>query len=562
MVPSRPALATFVAITLTAMLGVVTWLTGALATAATRDVVWTSVANQAYGTVEAAGLSLNGKLYSFGGFDGTRVTNTAIPTGRSYVYNPATNAWTPIRPLPAFNDSLYPGVSHAGITTDGTSIYIAGGYSADKNPNNAATGNRQIFGARDVFRYSPASDTYTRLPSLPTERASGGMEYVNGHLHFYGGTNRARTLESPDHWALNLSNLSAGWVSKAAFPSPRNHLASAVLGGKIYAIGGQTGQDSVSVSQGTVNAYNPATDTWSTLAPLPRKLNHATATILNGQIVVMGGQTWYNLPTAHTFAYDPATNTWDTLTSLPAARYSGTSGTIGGSVYYSGGSAGSTVSKGTWKGTPVPISTTPTPTPTPAATPTPTPAATPTPTPTPGPTPAPTPSPAPVRAFNFQPSAAPAVSGYTVETGLGYSATRGWGWVREDSLSQATHVSLDLAPNTRDRNAISDQRLDTLNHMQAPANSSLSVKTSGAWEVAVPSGNYAVTVAVGDPSAIDSRHVIRVEGRTAISGFVPTTTTKHSTATITVPVSDGRLTVDAIGGTNTKLNYVTVQAVS
>ena len=57
---------------------------------------------------------------------------------------------------------------------------------------------------------------------------------------------------------------------------------------------------------------------------------------------------------------------------------------------------------------------------------------------------------------------------YTADTGLRFDATRGFGWVREDSLGSATHVALDVTKNARDRNLVADQRLDTFIHMQYP----------------------------------------------------------------------------------------------
>jgi len=168
--------------------------------------------------------------------------------------------------------------------------------------------------------------------------------------------------------------------------------------------------------------------------------------------------------------------------------------------------------------------------------------------------------------FNFQPASSPVPSGYQVDSGGAWSDVAGFGWVRQDSLGSASHVPLDISPNTRDRNVESDQRLDTLVHMQYPLGGTAvgAVTTPAAWEVAVPSGSYTVTVAVGDPVAgtDPENYVIHVEGQTAIAGYVPSgvngSATRHATATVTVPVSDGRLTVDAIGGTNTKLDYVDI----
>jgi autotransporter family porin len=96
--------------------------------------------------------------------------------------------------------------------------------------------------------------------------------------------------------------------------------------------------------------------------------------------------------------------------------------------------------------------------------------------------------------------------------------------------------------------------------MQYPAwvTNPAAVRAPAAWELSVPNGSYVVTVSVGDEWSSDSTHRIRVEGQVAIAGFVPTSTTHFAEATRTVSVSDGRLTIDAIGGTNTKIDYVEV----
>ncbi|MEA2138958.1 MAG: hypothetical protein QOG56_2108, partial [Solirubrobacteraceae bacterium] len=164
------------------------------------------------------------------------------------------------------------------------------------------------------------------------------------------------------------------------------------------------------------------------------------------------------------------------------------------------------------------------------------------------------------RKVNFQSATAAVPAGYTADSGAAYSSATGQGWVREDSLG-ATHVPLSLTGNGRDRNIASDQRLDTFVHMQYPAAGAPAgvVTTPGAWELAVPSGAYTVTLSVGDAwTPIDSTHRIAIEGQVAIAGFKPSSTDHFMSATRTVDVTDGRLTIDARGGVNTKLDYVSV----
>ena len=165
----------------------------------------------------------------------------------------------------------------------------------------------------------------------------------------------------------------------------------------------------------------------------------------------------------------------------------------------------------------------------------------------------------PVAKINFQPASSAVPAGYTADTGLAFDTTRGSGWVRQDSLS-GTRVPLTLTANTRNRaRAGIDARLNTLIHLQyGDVGGTSGVATAGAWEYTVANGQYQVLVSAGDQPSYDSSHTVRVEGVAAISGFVSTAAAEFRQATVTVPVTDGWLTVDAIGGTNTKLNYVVI----
>jgi hypothetical protein len=163
----------------------------------------------------------------------------------------------------------------------------------------------------------------------------------------------------------------------------------------------------------------------------------------------------------------------------------------------------------------------------------------------------------PVTKVNFQPASSAVPAGYVADTGAAWNGTSGW--ERQDN-----HAPLDLTRNTRDRARTGiDARLNTLIHMQyGDVGGTSGVATAAAWEYALPSGTYRVTVSAGDQPPYDSMHTVRVEGVTAISGFVSTAAAEFTQATVTVAVTDGRLTVDAVGGRNTKLNYLEIAAVT
>jgi hypothetical protein len=306
------------------------------------EIAWTTGATQPYANAEAQGTVVNGKLYVFGGFDSQK--SCCTPTSRAYVYDPATNAWSALAPMPPMNGTGSGGVTHAGLTTDGRDIYFAGGYTS------GAGGTGQIFGTKEAWRYNVGTNTYTRLPDLPVDRAAGQLVYLNGELHHIGGTNKARTLDVGDHYVLTLQPLGTAWRTAAPLPNPRHHAGAAVLGGKIYYIGGQRGHDHGLTTQTDVHVFNPATGAWTKVQGLPRGRGHISASVFvhDNRVFVLGGEVTHGTPARDVTAYDPATNTWTACTPLPLARSSGVAGAIGNTLYYTTGSFSRTTYKGTF----------------------------------------------------------------------------------------------------------------------------------------------------------------------------------------------------------------------
>ncbi len=312
---------------------------------------WSTVAPQPLPNSEAQGLVLDGKLYSFGGFDETKTPSVYTPTDRAYVYDPTTNAWTALKEMPRMQGGTVPGgTTHTGTATDGTDIYFAGGYTANQD------GTGQIFGTSEVWKYNVSENTYEFLPSLPrtpdsgpaNRHSAGQLEVLNGKLHFFGGTSADREKDVGYHFVLDLSDLAAGWAAAAPLPNPRHHMGSTVLGGKIYAVGGQHGHDEALVPEDEVGVYDPAADAWTELSSLARPRNHISSAtfVMGGRIIVAGGQLTHTNAVADVSAYDPGTNTWTELTPLPARRFSGVAGAIDGLMYYATGSASATTFRG------------------------------------------------------------------------------------------------------------------------------------------------------------------------------------------------------------------------
>lgn len=146
--------------------------------------------------------------------------------------------------------------------------------------------------------------------------------------------------------------------------------------------------------------------------------------------------------------------------------------------------------------------------------------------------------------INFQPDGVPVPDGYRVDTGAAYG-------VRANGLTYGWNA--DNRANTRDRNATSDQRYDTLNHMQRGG--------SFRWEIAVPNGSYSVRVVAGDPSFFDGYFHINIENVKAIDA-APASNRRFIEGSVTVEVKDGRLTIsNGSRAINNKISFVEIRPV-
>jgi len=329
---------------------------------------WTEQAPYPIAVSGHAVVSQGGNVYSFGGI----VNNAAITT--AYKYSPATNTWTPISPLPA------PRGWFSGASDD-TYIYLLGG--VDQNFNTTAT----------LWRYDPASDTYnTSLPSYTIPTYFHASVYLNGKIYRIAGA-----AIGTDFHVEVYDIATNSWSMAANYPFANHNLMAAALGGYIYAGGGNASPDKT-------YRYDPNTDTWddAAVADLPAGRSSAASDVYNGRWILAGGDV--NFTTSNSvIAWDPATNTWSTLPNMVQARDNLEGATAGQSFYALAGDFGPgnpTNDNQQYTeppcATPTPTSTpTPTPTPTATATATATPIGTATPTPTPTFTPRPTPTPRP-----------------------------------------------------------------------------------------------------------------------------------------------------------------------
>jgi N-acetylneuraminic acid mutarotase len=285
-----------------------------LATAATGNVQWSATAASPKASAESTGGAIGNKIYAFGGY----INNVWVGTTGGYAYDTTTNTWQSVASVPR-------PITHAASAVDGRTLILAGGYTANGKGG-------QTFAINNVWRYDPARNSWSSLPSLPAARGSGAMTVVGRALHFMGGVDVNRK-EKGDHWTLDLDNVGGGWHTATPFPHPRTHFAAVTVGSSIYCIGGLWGIDEKSTELGDVYRFDTVTKTWSTKASMPVPTSHLTSSTFQyqGRIWVLGGETKFGVHSKNVFVYDPKANVWTRGTSLPAPRFSAVAAPINGS---------------------------------------------------------------------------------------------------------------------------------------------------------------------------------------------------------------------------------------
>lgn len=132
----------------------------------------------------------------------------------------------------------------------------------------------------------------------------------------------------------------SGWATiRSVGAGPIQETGVAALGGKVYVVGGFNDELQV---QSLVQVYDPGSDQWSTAAPLPRAVHHANVAATGGKLYVLGAMVLDGFgfqAIGDSYSYDPTTDTWQDLTPMPAGseRGSAVMGVIGGKIYLAGG---------------------------------------------------------------------------------------------------------------------------------------------------------------------------------------------------------------------------------
>lgn len=250
-------------------------------------------------------------LYAVGGETSSGVTNLLT------IYSPGSNSWTagPAKPTP---------VSNVGAAAIAGRLYVPGGSRADG-------------GATDVLEvYDVRARTWEKRAPLPGPVAAYALAASGGKLYLFGGWDGAAYRAD----TLIYDPATDSWTVGSPLPSPRAFMAAGELKGLIYVVGGFDGKRELA----RVDVYDPAGEgaagPWSSRAPLSQPRAGLGLAVLGSRLYAIGGG--WTAQLAHNEQFDVPSGAWSRIETPVVGEWRNLGAAAQGQkVYAVGGWSGS-----------------------------------------------------------------------------------------------------------------------------------------------------------------------------------------------------------------------------
>jgi N-acetylneuraminic acid mutarotase len=148
-----------------------------------------------------------------------------------------------------------------------------------------------------------------KAPVSVARYAYDGVEVLDGKIYFVGGHDGSSAKNIVERYDPTTNT----WETLNSMTEARSGVASTVLSGKLYAIGGE-GLSSVEV-------FDQNTGSWTAGVDLPSEIYSGTAITVSDKIYLVGGRNSSNQDTNQLLSFDPITNQWTAKANMPTARH-------------------------------------------------------------------------------------------------------------------------------------------------------------------------------------------------------------------------------------------------
>jgi hypothetical protein len=237
-------------------------------------------------------------------------------------------SWTAGTPLPQPRFEGY-------AATLADKIYYLGGITGFPGDPISAAPSRRV----DVF--DPATSTWSPGPPLPADAPIHhlAVAVVGARIYVLGGFTGIIGVIGPGQGFVPIATSYAfdgsTWTPLKNQPIARGAATAQALGGIIYVAGGGVDDTHTLVD---LYAYDPTTDTWTKRAAMPTAREHLASCAVKGKLIAAGGWSGAAMTTTPVAeVYDPVIDTWSRLPDMPTSR-GGLGGiALGGICHFIGG---------------------------------------------------------------------------------------------------------------------------------------------------------------------------------------------------------------------------------
>jgi uncharacterized protein (TIGR03437 family) len=262
-------------------------------TGAAAQGLWEARSPYPDSATEASAAAIDGKMYVVCGL---------TPRGSIaslYIYDARTDSWSEGAPAP-----LAGGGDHCNVAAAGGKLYLLGAIRI---------GSAFVDG--NTYEYDPATDRWQTVGRMNLPRAASGVAVIGTKIYVAGGL-----LGGISTAAFEVfDTVARTWTVLPDMPTARDHLTAQAAGGKFYAIAGRAAQEFTANEE-----FDPATNAWRARRPIPTQRGGLASGTIGGRIQVFGGEGNSGTPEAtyrENEEYDPATDTWRSLAPMITPRH-------------------------------------------------------------------------------------------------------------------------------------------------------------------------------------------------------------------------------------------------
>jgi N-acetylneuraminic acid mutarotase len=226
------------------------------------------------------------------------------------------------------------GANHVAVAAMDGRIYALGGFVEQNRSSD-----------RNAYVYAVEDDRWKQIAPLSRPRGAAGAVAFAGRIHLIGGATEPTSERASIGWHEAYDPQSDRWQMLKPLPGARDHIGIAAYEDAIHVVGGRF--NTFEYNTGLHHRYVAGRETWEERSPLPTPRSGHGLVVYRNRLFAMGGEAGLlgggRIQDPHVFgqmeSYDPKTDSWQSHAPMPTPRHSVGAVAIGDAIYVTGGGA-------------------------------------------------------------------------------------------------------------------------------------------------------------------------------------------------------------------------------